>query len=51
MLGELGIVDPDRINPLMEHYFDGHNQHGMQSWLILSTEVWLRARAGGQPTH
>ncbi len=44
MLGELGIVDPDRINALTEQYFDGRNQHGMQSWLILSTEVWLRAR-------
>ena len=46
VLGELGIVDPPRVSALMEDYFSGVAPHMMQAWLILSTELWLRARSG-----
>jgi asparagine synthase (glutamine-hydrolysing) len=46
MLGELGIVDPSRVSALMDGYFNGSNPRSLEAWLILSTEVWLRARSG-----
>jgi hypothetical protein len=47
MLGELGIVDPPRVSLMMNNYFDGVSLSGLQAWLVLSMELWLRARSGG----
>jgi len=46
VLGELGIVDPPRVSVLMEDYFSGVASNMIEAWLILSTELWLRARSG-----
>jgi asparagine synthase (glutamine-hydrolysing) len=40
----LGLIDPGRLNPLMEGYFSGHNQAWLRTWLVLSAEAWLCAR-------
>jgi len=47
MLGELGIVDPQRASALMDGYFNGSNPRSLEAWLVLSMELWLRARSGG----
>jgi asparagine synthase (glutamine-hydrolysing) len=47
LLGELGIVDPPRVNALMKDYFSGAARRSLEPWLVLSTELWLRARSGG----
>ena len=47
MLGELGIVDPRRASALMEDYFSGGAPSSVEPWLVLSVELWLRARSGG----
>jgi asparagine synthetase B (glutamine-hydrolysing) len=47
VLGELGIVDPPRVSALMEGYFSGGTQRSLEPWLVLSMELWLRARSGG----
>ena len=44
-LAELGIVEPRRVEPFTEDYFTGRHDNWVRTWLILSTEVWLRARA------
>jgi asparagine synthase (glutamine-hydrolysing) len=46
VLGDLGIVDPLRVTALMEDYFGGVGPRSMVPWLVLSTELWLQARAG-----
>jgi asparagine synthase (glutamine-hydrolysing) len=46
VLGELGVVDPPRVSALMDDYFDGVAPHGLEAWLVLSMELWLRARSG-----
>jgi asparagine synthase (glutamine-hydrolysing) len=46
VLGELGIVDPPRVSALMEDYFSGVAQRSVEPWLLLSMELWLRARSG-----
>jgi asparagine synthase (glutamine-hydrolysing) len=43
-LGELGIVDPPRVNALMEDYFSGVARRSLEPWLVFSMEIWLRAR-------
>jgi asparagine synthase (glutamine-hydrolysing) len=47
VLGELGIVDPPRVSALMEDYFSGVARRSVEPWLLLSMELWLRARSGG----
>jgi asparagine synthase (glutamine-hydrolysing) len=47
VLGELRIVDPGRVSALMEDYFSGVAPRCDQAWLVLSMELWLRARSGG----
>jgi hypothetical protein len=44
-LGELGIVDTRRVHSLMDDYFSGVSGRGLEPWLVLSTELWLRARS------
>ena len=51
VLSELGIVDRHGANSLMEDYFGGVEVHGFHAWLMLSTELWLRARAKGPETR
>jgi asparagine synthase (glutamine-hydrolysing) len=46
VLGELGIVDPARVSSLMEDYFNGVTPRSLEAWLVLSMELWLRARSG-----
>jgi len=45
ILAELGIVNFDSLDLLMEGYFSGHNNDWVRTWLVLSTEAWLRARS------
>jgi asparagine synthetase B (glutamine-hydrolysing) len=46
-LADLGLVDPGAVDRLMASYFSGGNDAlGMRAWLVLSTELWLRARSG-----
>ena len=47
-LGELGIVDPDQLNRRMDDYFAGRHDGFRLTWNVLSTEIWLRARATHQ---
>jgi hypothetical protein len=46
-LDELGVVDPRRVGLLMEDYFTGGAPGSIAPWLVLSMELWLRARSGG----
>jgi len=46
VLGELGIVDPPRVSALIEDYFNGVAPRSLEAWLVLSMELWLRARSG-----
>ncbi len=46
VLGELGVVDPRRVSALMEDYFSGVAPGSVEPWLVLSMELWLRARSG-----
>lgn len=46
VLGELGIVDPPRVSALMEDFFSGVAPRSLEPWLVLSMELWLRARSG-----
>jgi asparagine synthase (glutamine-hydrolysing) len=46
VLGELGIVDPPRVSVLMDDYFNGASPRSLEAWLVLSMEIWLRARSG-----
>ena len=46
VLGELGIVDPPRVSALMDDYFNGASPRSLEAWLVLSMEIWLRARSG-----
>jgi len=46
ILGELGIVDPPRVSALMEAYFNDAGPRSLEAWLVLSVELWLRARSG-----
>ncbi|HXA97938.1 MAG TPA: asparagine synthase-related protein [Candidatus Dormibacteraeota bacterium] len=46
ILGELGIVDPSRVSAIMEDYFNGVARRSLEAWLVLSMELWLRARSG-----
>jgi asparagine synthetase B (glutamine-hydrolysing) len=45
MLADLGIVDPDRCRARMQDYFEGRSDNWVGTWLLVSTEVWLRARS------
>lgn len=45
MLSELGLVDPDLVNKFMDDYFSGRNTNSFRTWIILSTEAWLRAQS------
>lgn len=45
MLSELGLVEADRLNPLMDDYFSGRNKNSFRTWIVLSTEEWLRAQS------
>lgn len=45
-LADLRIVNPDRIVPLIDDYFAGRNDRWLPTWLLLSTEDWVRARSG-----
>jgi len=45
MLAELGLVDPDLVNKLMDDYFSGRDKNSFRTWIILSTEEWLRAQS------
>lgn len=45
-LDRLGLVRSDLVNAFMEEYFAGRREDGLQAWLFLSAEMWLRARAG-----
>jgi len=45
-LADLGLVDVGRIGRFMEDYFAGRNARWLHAWLVLSTEMWLRARSG-----
>ena len=36
-----------RVNALMKDYFSGAARRSLEPWLVLSTELWLRARSGG----
>jgi hypothetical protein len=47
VLGDLGIVDPRAVDVMMEDYFGGAAGSGLQRWLVLSMELWLRARSVG----
>lgn len=47
VLGELGIVDPRRVNVLMGDYFKGVAAGSVEPWRVLSMELWLRARSDG----
>jgi asparagine synthetase B (glutamine-hydrolysing) len=44
-LAESGIIKSDRINPLMEDYFEERDNNWVRTWLVLSTEAWLQARS------
>jgi hypothetical protein len=46
MLDRLGLVRPDLVSAFMEEYFAGRREDGLQAWLFLSTEMWLRTRSG-----
>jgi hypothetical protein len=46
VLGDLGIVDSPRVSALMEDYFNGVAPRSLEAWLVLSMELWLRARSG-----
>jgi asparagine synthetase B (glutamine-hydrolysing) len=43
-LAELGIVDPEATDDLMEHFFSGRSERWVPVWQLLSTEAWLAAR-------
>lgn len=43
-LAELGIVDPDAANDLMEQFFSDRSERWVPVWQLLSTEAWLAAR-------
>jgi asparagine synthase (glutamine-hydrolysing) len=43
-LDELGIVDRQRADPLMEDYFAARSSSWVRAWLLLGTEAWLRTR-------
>lgn len=45
MLAELGLVDPDVVNRFMNDYFAGRDTNSFRTWIILSTEAWLRAHS------
>jgi asparagine synthetase B (glutamine-hydrolysing) len=45
VLGELGIVDPRRAAVLMHDFFSGGAPRSLEAWLVLSMELWLRARS------
>lgn len=45
MLSELGLVDPDFVNRFMDDYFAGRDTNSFRTWIILSTEEWLRAQS------
>jgi asparagine synthetase B (glutamine-hydrolysing) len=45
ILAELGIIEYDRLDSVMETYFAGHSNNWVRTWLVLSTEAWLRARS------
>jgi len=47
VLGDLGIVDPPRVRTLMEDFFSGRTPRSLEPWLVLSMELWLRARSNG----
>jgi hypothetical protein len=39
-------VDPPRVSVLMDDYFNGASPRSLEAWLVLSMELWLRARSG-----
>jgi hypothetical protein len=45
-LERLGLVSSERVNAYMDEYFAGRREDGLQAWLFLSAEMWLRARSG-----
>jgi hypothetical protein len=45
MLTELGFVDADLVNSFMDDYFGGRETNSFRTWIILSTEEWLRAQS------
>jgi asparagine synthase (glutamine-hydrolysing) len=48
-LADLGIVGPAALDEMMARYFTGGaDALGMRAWLVLSAEIWLRARTGDQ---
>jgi hypothetical protein len=46
MLADLGLVDATGLDRALEAYFEGRSARWLGTWLALSTEAWLRARAG-----
>ena len=50
-LADLGIVEPRQLNAMMESYFAGEDRWGLQAWLVMSTEAWLRARTARRGTR
>ena len=44
-LAELGVVDAGRVERFMGDYFEGRSRDWLHTWLVLSTEAWLRARS------
>jgi asparagine synthetase B (glutamine-hydrolysing) len=45
-LDRLGLVRSDLVNAYMDEYFAGRREDGLQAWLFLSAEMWLRERSG-----
>jgi asparagine synthase (glutamine-hydrolysing) len=45
VLADLGILDSGQTSRLMDEYFAGRSANWSRTWRVLSTEMWLRARA------
>jgi asparagine synthase (glutamine-hydrolysing) len=46
MLADLNIVEPHAADAMMQRYFTRIDTRDPSPWLMLSTELWLRARSG-----
>ena len=44
VLTDLGIVDSHAVEAMMDGYWDGMRPPTLSPWLVLSMELWLRAR-------
>jgi asparagine synthase (glutamine-hydrolysing) len=45
-LGDLGLVEPGRVDAFLEAFFSGRSEDWLLAWRLLSTEAWVRARSG-----